>query len=812
MTTYNTGNPLGSDAAKDLYDNAQNFDHLSNDRTNETWDDRFGVPRLTWYGMEQRYKTALANLGWNPVGTFQGGATLTAAGDIIQDTSTGVWYRWDNLATLPKVVPAGSTPASSGGVGEGKWLAVDVSDVLRKELAEDSGAGLVGYDDSESYQDGTVGSALKDENFRKKIIYKLPFQFSGYSDALAAIGAGSIIYPQGADYDDDGLLFVNYAPNAGGALRVIVVYDQNGSQITWFYSPNSSGQSVAIYGGSSSRKLYDRRLGDDFVYYYDITTLPATGSTLSGQTITTIQSAGSHMCIEGNLLFCTLNATPIGTSQSQTVVNSYRLDTGEKQGSINVSQMLTGFGTPELSPTYYYKTWKIQGLAYKNGVIYIGVGGSYQPLVDDAKNPVHDYGVIRVSLSGELIDHSVVKSDKLMTYLASNGCTVSRTESEGCYKHPDGTIHSILIGDMAESSPSTPNGIVIMREFSRDGFNMLDAASGYCPLPTYGFNRLMRSEQGALRDPALNTVFSSVAQILDLMASLNITEFSWFSTIAPSLTTIPGLNYVTGQIYHVINLNNGGFVIESSGTVLGLEVYTAVGSIGSWTATRRSLSGTKLNINNSGGLGQISFTTSIGKEVGIAQINYTGTSTPLVIGSGGTLNPNAIFFFTNPTVTSENGGVQSFQIYNNQVLPGVASSQSLGSASFRWTQLYADTATISTSDIRNKTDIVDINDIERRVAIRLKGLIRRYKLKNAVMSKGNDKARYHIGIIAQEVEKAFAEEGLNGFDYGLLCYDSWGHESVLYSEDGVIQKPEIIAGEGYSVRYEELLCFIISAI
>lgn len=121
-------------------------------------------------------------------------------------------------------------------------------------------------------------------------------------------------------------------PNAGGALRVIVVYNQAGEQVTWFYSPNSSNQSVAIYGGSSSRRLYDRRLGDDFVYYYDITTLPAAGSTLSGHTITTIQSAGSHMCIDGNLLFCTLNATPVGLSQSQTVINSYRLDTGEKQG------------------------------------------------------------------------------------------------------------------------------------------------------------------------------------------------------------------------------------------------------------------------------------------------------------------------------------------------------------------------------------------------------------------------------------------------------------------------------------------------
>jgi lambda family phage tail tape measure protein len=59
MTTYNTGNPLGSSAAKDLYDNAQNFDHLSNDQSNELWPDRFGNSRLTWHGMERRYQENL---------------------------------------------------------------------------------------------------------------------------------------------------------------------------------------------------------------------------------------------------------------------------------------------------------------------------------------------------------------------------------------------------------------------------------------------------------------------------------------------------------------------------------------------------------------------------------------------------------------------------------------------------------------------------------------------------------------------------------------------------------------------------------
>jgi hypothetical protein len=144
MTTYKTGNPLGSAAAKDLYDNAENFDHLSVDIINETWNDRFGKPRLTWHGMEERYKTAIINLGWNPVGTFQGGATVANPGDILQDTTDDTWYRWDDLASLPKTVDAGSTPGSTGGTGEGKWQPVDVSDVLRKDLAANDGEKYVG--------------------------------------------------------------------------------------------------------------------------------------------------------------------------------------------------------------------------------------------------------------------------------------------------------------------------------------------------------------------------------------------------------------------------------------------------------------------------------------------------------------------------------------------------------------------------------------------------------------------------------------------------------------------------------------------
>lgn len=54
MTTYNTGNPLGSQDPRDLFDNARNMDHAANSQTDEEWVDRLGAPRKTWYGIEQK--------------------------------------------------------------------------------------------------------------------------------------------------------------------------------------------------------------------------------------------------------------------------------------------------------------------------------------------------------------------------------------------------------------------------------------------------------------------------------------------------------------------------------------------------------------------------------------------------------------------------------------------------------------------------------------------------------------------------------------------------------------------------------------
>jgi len=60
MTTYNTRNPVGSTAVKDLFDNAENLDRLVNDQTVDVWDDRLGRPRKTWQGIENQAQLDIA--------------------------------------------------------------------------------------------------------------------------------------------------------------------------------------------------------------------------------------------------------------------------------------------------------------------------------------------------------------------------------------------------------------------------------------------------------------------------------------------------------------------------------------------------------------------------------------------------------------------------------------------------------------------------------------------------------------------------------------------------------------------------------
>jgi hypothetical protein len=132
-----------------------------------------------------------------------------------------------------------------------------------------------------------------------------------------------------------------------------------------------------------------------------------------------------------------------------------------------------------------------------------------------------------------------------------------------------------------------------------------------------------------------------------------------------------------------------------------------------------------------------------------------------------------------------------------------------GASAYRWATFYATTGTINTSDKNEKQDIEELTDAEKRVAVAAKGLLRKYKWKDAVEEK-SDKARTHFGIIAQDLEDAFTAEGLDASNYGMFCSDTWWekeNEEHKYEEtEGYTKKTRL------GVRYDQVLAFIIGGI
>ena len=128
----------------------------------------------------------------------------------------------------------------------------------------------------------------------------------------------------------------------------------------------------------------------------------------------------------------------------------------------------------------------------------------------------------------------------------------------------------------------------------------------------------------------------------------------------------------------------------------------------------------------------------------------------------------------------------------------------LGGASNRWGTIFSASGTINTSDEREKT-FLTIEDSERAAALEIKANLRKFKFNSAVDTKGDD-ARIHFGAAAQQVSSIMKSHDLDPTKYGFFCYDEWETEM---DEFGNVVKQ---AGNSYGIRYEELMCFLMTAV
>ena len=188
--------------------------------------------------------------------------------------------------------------------------------------------------------------------------------------------------------------------------------------------------------------------------------------------------------------------------------------------------------------------------------------------------------------------------------------------------------------------------------------------------------------------------------------------------------------------------------------------------------------------------------------VALGKDSYTTGSNAVAIGSAVVAGANQIAIGN-----SAHTGVFIYGNINSQL----DNTYDIGSPAGRYKTIYATTGTINTSDARSKQQISELSEAERKVAVRLKGLIRTFKLNDAVQEKGTH-ARIHVGVIAQDVKAAFEAEGLVAEKYAVICYDEWEAQDEILTSDGDVFKPAVSAGNRYGIRYEELLAFVISAL
>ena len=121
----------------------------------------------------------------------------------------------------------------------------------------------------------------------------------------------------------------------------------------------------------------------------------------------------------------------------------------------------------------------------------------------------------------------------------------------------------------------------------------------------------------------------------------------------------------------------------------------------------------------------------------------------------------------------------------------------LGLSGARYQDIFATNGTIQTSDENEKQDIASLTSAEITAAKAISALFKTFKWKDKVESKG-DAARTHTGVIAQEVQTAMSNAGLDAADYAFWCSDTWT------DDDGNSQTR-------MGIRYPELLAFVGAA-
>jgi hypothetical protein len=356
-----------------------------------------------------------------------------------------------------------------------------------------------------------------------------------------------------------------------------------------------------------------------------------------------------------------------------------------------------------------------------------------------------------------------------------------------------GTVTQIVAGTGLSGGTITTSGTIALASAYGDTLN---------PYASKTANFVLASPDGSAGVPSFRALVGS-----DLPTVGTITPSTYGSASQVAQITVDSKGRITGITNVAISGGGGGVTSISASPPLNASSSTGAVTLSISSASSSSSGILTTGSQNIAGAKTFDNTlTALGFLTNTGSYNYTASSS---------------IFLSSGTYAFDISGFRALNTSLSSTTPGSDNSMTLGASGARWSVVWAATGTINTSDANTKQDVADLDDAEKRVAVSIKGLIKKFRLKDAVAEKG-DAARIHVGVIAQEVRDAFTAEGLDANRYALFCADTWWEreEMVKYKHldeprlEVVKHNTPVEGGTEVTrlgVRYEQLLAFVIAA-
>lgn len=755
-----------------------------------------------------------SNIGFKPVnGSFEKGGTLTNRWDVLLYENNGSFYQW--LGVLPKVVSAGSSPFNSNGDLITGW--VDQTDLtLRSQITNPEGAILYPELHMARWRDegdirawGAKVDGITDDS--DALIAALN---SGRSKLVIPAGrciiTKHIDIPQGVSLVGSGVDYWDtYRPAPDRLLK------------SW-----SKGTHLVFTGSGAKNKTFDNISNErpvkmvngvyckftSFTNDDSVGTVPATPRAMSvavsvtrASQIRNLRIMVSKNGIDG---YNDANSTTLGDDwdiglhvydSSDTVIDNVQVVgywrvkgvlLTENDGSLSMK------GNPER--THFNNFYVQSGIAIRNS--------PQIDLISNTSNSVTFKHVpsMRITAGNQF---KIAGKAEFYTFTGSSfdganitltGITPAITGSISVIRFPtignnfSGTVFENTIAttlDHTSGLPSETFGLPPSFALEVDGF----------PVRNIRFDKFKAQttfDKG-------NTLWGDCRDI-----KITSSEFENGRMIAYNMSQSQGY---TGNIrFFACDLQNSvdttsftprdAFVDNrqiktdfTDGSFI-LKNWRATNTRLQWSTGQDALTLREKSTENSVG-GIYGYTLD-----GTRWLNVDGPSKDIIL----QVKNGSIIDTEDNTAVLKWYGTSGNVSFKGIVAPIVDNTKSIGSASYRWAQIYAASGTINTSDETLKTR-EDISQAERNAAQEIKANIWKFKFNNVIDEKGYNKARLHFGVGAQTVGKIMRSHGLDPENYAFWCYDEWDEEWV----DGVLLSP---SGSRYGIRYDELAMFILMSI